>query len=282
MKIKFPFRDNNWKSDDKAYHRYYPIHIQYILNIFQYMKFDIEFIDPRLFPIRSQVIFDCMIDDKLIRFDFSDFENLNEDDIKTCDIYFKFHYIDSYSKYENVFPFTPVNFHNWEEYYELEKLIKYKAVGKILNNQTPFGAAIERRTYVQQILTHKYGKNLSIERKTQTEFFKSINNGLVSICVPGARNNMLDRGQCQYFGLGSCTISPRLISTLSWNKKIEPGIHYIQCNDDYSDLIEKIEWVRNNKTDAIKIGESAKLLFQKTTTPRNQILWIKHCLNKIQ
>lgn len=281
MKIKFPIRDNSWVSaDDLQYHRYYPIHFEYVLNLFRFIKADIEFIDPRLFPIRSQTIFDCYINDNLIRFDFSDFENLNSDNVKTCNAYFKFHYVNSHKKYNNVFPFTPVNFHNWEEYYELEKIIKYKATGKVLNNQTPYGAAIERRNIVHELLKNKYSDDLLYDRKTQTEFFNLINEGLVSICVPGARNNMLDRGQCQYMGLGACTISPKLNTQLSWNKQLIPNVHYIECKDDYSDLLEKIEWVRFNPVLATQIGHNAKKLFQTTSTPKNQILWIKSCINK--
>jgi hypothetical protein len=157
MKIKFPFRDREWSSDDGTiqYHRYYHIHIEYVLNLFKYIKADIELVDPKTFPIRSHVIFDCYIDNKLVRFDFSDFEQLNEDNILGCDLYFKFHYKDSHDMYPNVFPFTPVNFHNWEEFYELLDRITYKAKGKVLNNQTPFGAAVERRKYVQEILIEK-------------------------------------------------------------------------------------------------------------------------------
>jgi len=280
MKIKFPYRDNNWISNDgKEYHRYYPIHIQYVLNIFKYMNLNIEMVDPRSFPIRSQIIFDTLINNKLVRFDFSDFEKLNESEVNSCDLYFKFHYENSHKKYTNVFPFTPVNFHNWEEYYNLDKTILYKAKGLVLNNQTPFGAAVKRRTYVREILLNKYGNNLSYDRKPQSEFFKLINQGLVSVCVPGARNNMLDRGQCQYMGLGACTISPLLNTRLSWDAKLVPGIHYLECKDDYSDLIDKIEWVRNNPSDAILIGNNAKKIFRETSIHTKQLEWIKNILN---
>lgn len=281
MNVRFPKRNRTWVSSDGSveYHRYYPIHIQYVFNLLEYSRVTIELVEPTEFEIRSQVIFDCMIDEKLIRFDFSDFETLDDSLIDSCHTYFKFHYDESHSKYKNVFPFTPVNFHNWSEFYELEKSLSYYAKGIVLNNQTPYGAAVERRSYVQKILTDKYGKKLSIDRKTQREFFLLIKDGLVSVCVPGARNNMLDRGQCQYMGLGACTISPKLVTRLSWDKKLEPGIHYVECKEDYSDLIEKIEWVRKNPLLAIEIGKNAKNIFRKTSTPKRQTQWIKHCID---
>jgi hypothetical protein len=283
MKIKFPFRDRGWTFDDDTiqYHRYYHIHIEYVLNLFKHTNADIELVDPRSFPIRSHVIFDCSINDKLVRFDFSDFEVLKEEHLKSCDVYFKFHYKDSHKAYHNVYPFTPVNFHNWEEFYELKSSINYRAKGKILNNQTPFGAAVERRAYVQQILKERYGERLSIGRTSQREFFELINQGVISICVPGARNDMLDRGQCQYMAFGCCTISPRLKTRLSWDKELVPNFHYVECKEDYSDLIEKVEWVINNPSKAIDIGENAKSLFKETSEPRKQVLWIKDCLKKI-
>jgi hypothetical protein len=283
MKIKFPFRDREWVSDDGTiqYHRYYHIHIECVLNLFKRVNADIALVDPRTFPIRSHVVFDCYIDNKLIRFDFSDFEKLKEEDILGCDLYFKFHYKDSHKKYPNVFPFTPVNFHNWEEFYQLRTSILYRAKGKVLNNQTPYGAAVERRTYVQELLKERYGERLSCDRKTQREFFELINEGVVSVCVPGARNDMLDRGQCQYMAFGCCTISPKLKTRLSWDKELVPNFHYVECKEDYSDLIEKVEWVINNPSKAIDIGENAKSLFKETSEPRKQVLWIKDCLKKI-
>jgi len=283
MKVKFPRKDKAWVSGDGnlQYHRYYHIHIEYILNMLIHANAEIELVDPRSFAIRSQTIFDCTIDKKIVRFDFSDFEKLKDENVLGCDVYFKFHYADSHERYNNVFPFTPVNFHNWEEFNKLTKSVVYKANGKVLNNQTPFGAAVERRAHVHDLLLNKYGNNLSFDRKTQTEFFNLINEGLVSVCVPGARNDMLDRGQCQYMGLGACTISPRLNTRLSRGERLIPGTHYIECKPDYSDLLEKIEWVRDNQNAAIQIGQAAKDIFQRTSIPKIQIRWINECLNKV-
>ena len=89
---------------------------------------------------------------------------------------------------------------------------------------------------------------------------------------------MLDRAQGQYLGFGCCTISPKIVTILSWNKPLIPGEHYIECKPDYSDLIEKIEWVRNNQIEAIKIGANAKQLFRETCIPYRQFEWIKKCL----
>ena len=59
-----------------------------------------------------------------------------------------------------------------------------------------------------------------------------------------------------------------------------PGVHYVECKSDYSDLIEKVDWVRNNKGAAMRIGEAAKTLFLTTSTPDKQVMWIKKCVHR--
>ena len=154
------------------------------------------------------------------------------------------------------------------------------AKGKVLNNQAPAGNAIERRNYVKGLLTQTYGNGLDAERHGKEEFYKLINNASAIVCVPGARNNMLDRGQGQQMFFGACTISPKLVTTLSYNKKLIAGTHYVECKPDYSDLIEKVEWVRSNRDKAIEIGKAARELFLQTSTPEKQIEWINECVNK--
>ena len=100
--------------------------------------------------------------------------------------------------------------------------------------------------------------------------FKLINTASAIVCVPGARNNMLDRGQSQQMAFGACTISPKLVTRLSYHGMLIPGVHYVECKSDYSDLIEKANWVINNRSKAIKIGNAAKKLFSETSTPVKQ------------
>jgi hypothetical protein len=98
---------------------------------------------------------------------------------------------------------------------------------------------------------------------------------LVHVCVPGARNDILDRGQLQAMAFGCCTISPVLADCLAWNKELVPGVHYLSCANDYSDLIEKIEWCKSNRDKCIEIGQNAKILFQETSVPSKLLEWIK-------
>ena len=285
MNVKFPSYKKEWgkQQDSNApnqWHRYYSIHIQYVLNILKKGGANIKMIPAEKFKDKDIVSFDCVINNHLCRFDFSDHEKLkyHSDKYKA---YFKFHYKDSHKEVgDNVFPFSPVNFHDWDLYDQLTNEIKYKCIGKILNNHSPAGAAIERRTYVHKILKSTYGDEVDIDRYSKEDFFRLINNASAIVCVPGARNDMLDRGQGQQMFFGACTISPKLKTRLSYDRKILRGIHYVECKPDYSDLIQKIEWVKENQEHAIQIGKTARKLFLETSTPEKQIEWIKICLDK--
>ena len=285
MKIKFPSFNPDWekKQDINApnqYHRYYSTHPQYVLNLLRKGGADVEMVPATNFGCRETLSFDCTIDGHLCKFDFNDHEKYDWSIIKKYKAYFKFHCGHHSENWPNIFSFSPVNFHDWDLYNKLEPIINYTAKGKILNNQAPAGNAVQRRNHVAKILKDSYGNRVDRNRYPKEEFYMLINNASAIVCVPGARNNMLDRGQGQQMGFGACTISPKLNTRLSYGSLLLPGIHYVECKPDYSDLIEKVNWVRENKSEAIKIGKNAKKLFTKTSTPKRQIAWIKECVHK--
>ena len=285
MLVKFPEYNPDWgkKTDINAphqYHRYYSTHPQYVLNLLKVGGAEVEMVPASHFECRETLSFDCIINGHLCKFDFNDHEKYDWKIIKNYKAYFKFHYNDDAINWPNIFPFSPVNFHDWDLYSKLEPIINYTAKGKILNNQAPAGNAIERRNLVAKMLDQAYGNTVDRHRYPKEEFYKLINDASAIVCVPGARNNMLDRGQGQQMGFGACTISPKLVTRLSYDKKLIPGVHYVECKADYSDLLKKVNWVRSNKDKAVMIGKMAKKLFLETSTPDKQIAWINQCTNK--
>ena len=286
MKVKFPSHNPAWTrkpkpTDPDQHHKYYSVHIQYVLNLLRIGGARVEMVSATEFPVRSSVHFDCKINGHLCRFDFSDFEKLNPDILKNYKAYFKFHYHHiNHKKFKNVHPFSPVNFHDWEMYHRVNKTEKYKGRGLILNNQVPAGAAVERRNKVKEMLVTRFGKNVDTKRYDKETFYRLVSKGLVSVCVPGARNNMLDRGQGQHMMLGMCTISPKLNTRLSWHGELVPGKHYVECKPDYSDLIDKIIWLEGNPGEAKKIGMMAERLFKETSLPEMQVKWINKCVSR--
>jgi hypothetical protein len=238
--------------------RYYNIHFKYVLNIFKYIGCNINFYDTSSFT--------CKIEGKEVLIDFSNSnENLN---ITTPT--FKFQ---CKEETDNIFAFPKVSFYDWDEYFNLEKKIKYSANGYINYRQRAYGGATQRRNNIKELL--KTISNVRSENLLQTTYWTEINNTSIAIFVPGYNNNILDRGQFQYMAFGCCTISPYLPEILPFNNRIKPNIHYIQCADDYSDLIDKIEYCQQNKAHCIEIGNNAKQLFLQTSIPDKIGEWIK-------
>lgn len=258
---------------------YHTRYISYFISIFEAcgVKYKLEGTD-------KDTIFYTEINGKKVLFDYSDYHRVvRRHPINTpC---FKYHYsYNSKKSYKNLFPFTPTSFINWPRYFELSKSIQYRAEGDlIINKQKPYGNAIERREKVIDMLRKRYADIGSITTKpddSQEIFWQMINKCLVAVFVPGATNDMLDRGHLQYLAFGCCTIAPSIVDRLPYGKKLLPSVHYVQCASDYSDLIEKIEWCRKHRGTCRRIGRSAKQLFLKTSTPAKLLEWVLMCIGE--
>jgi len=180
----------------------------------------------------------------------------------------------------HVHPFPVVSFYDWREYRRLSAAVHYAGAGDlVVNMQRPHAGAAERRRMVQEMLRRRYGADAVIKLAPQREFWRRVGDCLAAVFVPGARNDMLDRGHVQYLALGCCTISPRIRTLLPWRHRLVPGEHYVRCRDDYDDLIEKIEWCRGHRPACRRIGTAAKGLFLRTSTPRRIWEWFQECLS---
>jgi len=271
MNVKYPNNTHNHKS----YHVYY----RFPLSLFKASSLcKVKMFDP---PDKR---FRFYIEDNLYSIDGSDGDSLNENQLEILNKYktgvFKFHWNkEKHYNIKNLYQFSPISFYDWDEYFKLEKSINYTCNSNVvLNNQRIWGNAIKRRTYVREILSKNTNVDFNITERQ--EFWNKINNCLVSVCIPGFRNNMLDRGQLQYMAFGACTISPHLETFLPNDTELKDGVHYIVCKDDYSDLIQKIEWCKNNRQKCVEIGKNAKKMFLENCTPDAVVSYMKKCLNK--
>lgn len=246
----------------KCSQRYYGIHFKYVLELFRYCNYNITLDN-------FDNDFKTIINGKEFYFDYADYPELEiPKDVQG----FKFH---CHKEIDSIYSFSPVSFYNWNEYYELEKQINYKARGIISNRQKPFDVNMERREKIQNLLRTRYFSETETSTIDKVEYWKEVEKCFISVCVPGCTNNMLDRGQWQYMAFGCCTISPNLPEILPYHKTLVSGEHYLQCKNDYSDLLEIIEWCRLNKTKCIEIGQEAKKLFKTVGTPEKLIEWIE-------
>lgn len=273
MKIVIP------KRGPKAL--YYNVHVMYFRKLLDYLK--IPYILQGMVgsgrvkhPCGTKFLVE--IDNKSIVIDFSDHTDFlsNWD---TFHAYFKYHYSRTHhDECSKIYSFAPVSFYNWEQYLKLGGAIKYTCNSDIiLNMQRPGGNALERRQNVQEMLNSIYPGKVVIQSISQLKYWEKINDCLVHVFVPGARNNMVDRGHMQYLAFGCCTIAPPIQDVFPYNEQIKPGLHYVECKADYSDLPEKIEWCRRNRKVCVNIGNRAKKLFERACTPNKLWEWILRC-----
>jgi hypothetical protein len=75
---------------------------------------------------------------------------------------------------------------------------------------------------------------------------------------------------------GCATISPYLPEILPFDQTLHPGIHYLVCKEDFSDVPIIIQDTPKEKL--LEIGQNAKQLFNSTCTPSAVALWIQEVL----
>ena len=222
--------------------------------------------------------YDAEINDRPVVIDFSDHPALRPK--RGSAPYFKFHYSEKvHGGKKNVFPIGPVSFFDWDEFFRLKKSIHYEARGEVVVNcQAPGGAALERRRQIQYFLQKIYGAQVDTELTDQETFWRKAGACMVAVFVPGARIDILDRGQFQYMAFGACTISPKLDIVLPFMHAVKPGVHYLECAGDFSDLGEIIEWTRAHRPSCREIGANAAELFASSCLPWKIWSWISECL----
>ena len=271
MTIGFPKR---------ARQKCYKPHYNFLLDLLKSLNLNVVLYGPESSPGGSFV---CRIDDQRAIIDYADFLEAREG-ISDSDICFKYHYSRfHYEGINNIYPLGPMSFHRWDDYFTLEKEIVYSCNSdRILSNQRPHHGARKRRAIAQEVLRGKYGDDLDVEITDQPTYWEKINDCLVSVCVPGQRGTILDRGQFQYMAFGACTISPRLNIVLPNMVEPEPGVHYIECANKFSDLIEKVEWCKSHRDECIQIGQNAKRLFKENCTPVAVWEWMNKALDKVR
>ena len=252
--------------------RYYRSHIRYPINLLSYPYNNVQYVTgPNSLEFEEPIYnnnFFLTVNNQRILIDFSDhLKLLNvEEDIP----YFKFHVKENMSEYLN--PFPPISFYDWKEFfYKLVKqdFQKNPRKGKIMFRSTPKGAAIERRREVHDILETHFRENrkmLLTNIVPQRRYFNDFKHTYLNVVIPGARKDMVDRSHMQCFGMGVPVVSPFLTTLLPYRAKWIPNEDYILIKDDFSDLIERIEWAKDNPNIVQEVAKNAQRKFLKYCT----------------
>jgi len=263
--------------------RYYPTHYLFFINLARAAGVNVRFTlppraDSQKGTGRRGFIFKYYGQDVLV--DFGDHPTEAED-IDNFGTVFRYHYSKRrHGPRENVFPLTPISFHNWGQFSRMRKKINYRANAPwILNNQRPRHAAVKRRRRAQFILREAFGAKADFSMTGQEAFWRKINNCFLSVCIPGARETILDRGQLQQMAFGCATLSTPLDIVLPDWKEPEPGVHYLTCSPDFSDLVGTIERFEDRRRDLREVGANAARLFQESCMPARVWDWIERTLD---
>lgn len=276
INLKFPA--------DYQSHRYSLIHFSFFLQYAKVTgKIDVELVETtnEVFIKDDHLVFSCLINGQQVIFDYSD--HYNRDWLKDYNSlpYFKFQKTINSNPGSIALgpPMVGVKLKGTKgatlrEYNDLRWNFNYVPGDTILAKQIPNGAAFERRNTVHAMLQESFENVDTFASCNQIDFWKSHENCLAAICVPGATNNMVDRGHAELLGLGVCTISPRLDTIFPKNIILTPGVEYIQCKDDYSDLIDIIKDLKNNKDYCKNIGDNARKFYDNTYSPVQYWNWI--------
>ncbi len=230
-------------------HRYYGTHFRFVLEILRCMRCGIEFFKPVLTETSCRTRFALKLGEHWLLFDVSDYHDSPvAGEVGGHVAVFKFHHRPPATELPSpgIYPISPISFYDWAKYEELCGEIKYRASGRVLNNQRPHTQNFQRRSYVRALLEKRYKGNVDLSVTPQLDFWRKVGGCLVAVCVPGARIDILDRGQLRYMAFGACTISPRLSIDLPCGERLVPGVHYLECRADWKDLIDVIEWGREH------------------------------------
>lgn len=189
----------------------------------------------------------------------------------------RFTYTPLFAPFAHIGSFPITSFLDWDEYQRLANELEYRAEGDtvVYSQQDYEGENLpnrktERRRYVRRLLSERYGSTLDDAWTSAELYWRRAAGSLVAVCVPGADNHHLDRGQHQLMGLGVCTISPELFMAPLGDRPVG-GEHYIVCRDDYADLVGRTAWCREHREECRAIGRQAREFFQAHSTP--QAIW---------
>lgn len=233
-------------------------------------------------------IFSIQVDKTQVIIDFADLmrEGIQKKRFSYYPLIFKYHYYDECDSFRNVFPLISAldikSLGRCREFFSLchAKIYNPHASDLILNNQRAHTRALNRRTYVQSKLKEIYREkaDTSFKIRNQEYFWTKLKDCFISIVVPGACNYMIDRGHLEQLALGICTLCPNIFETFPFTKHLKPWTHYVPCADDYSDLVQKIEWCKKNRDTCKEIGNNAYDFYWKYCSPVPYWKWIDHVI----
>ena len=268
---------------DYLEHKYGLIHFHFFVQYARIAGIEVELVesDDRVFISDDHLIFSCVINDQQVIVDYADHSIRNWKQFYPNIPYFKFQTVKQNP--QNLIPLGPpivgvkrigTKGATMREYNHIRYHYDYRPGSAVLCKQLPNGAAIDRRNHVHRLLQENFTDADITANSDQIDFWKAHENCLAAVCVPGATNNMVDRGHLELIGLGVCTVSPKLYTLFPQWAELIPNRHYIQCADDYSDLVDILRHLEKNPVICQRTGSNAKKFYEEYYTPKKYWTWI--------
>jgi hypothetical protein len=268
-------------------HRYNRIHFSFFLQMATVAGVDVRLVpdDDSVFVSDDALVWGCRINDREVIVDYSDHDYRDWAERWPDRPYFKFQRTSNTQA--QAIPLGPpmiggkrrgVQITDLRTYLNIRRHWQFRPGTLIACKQLPNGAAVERRNLVQALLSQNFADVDISANDDQVDFWRRHEHCLAAVCVPGACNNMIDRGHMELLGLGVCTVSPELRTQLPFQRILEPNVHYLQCRDDYSDLVDIVRDLESNPRRAEMVAREARAFWDQTYTPRIYWKWILQSL----
>lgn len=185
--------------------------------------------------------------------------------------WFRYDFLSVMAAYPFYAHFPKMSFFDWQLFVRLCREVRFNPAqsSKILcvHGEGRGAATHHARVAARKTLETAFPRSVHTAWQDQESYWRLAGDCVCSVHVPGAWNNLLDRAQWQMMALGVCTVSPTIHNTVLGDQLV-PDVHYVACLDDYSDLIEVVEWCRSDPRRTERIGDSAARFFADHGTPR--------------
>lgn len=160
---------------------------------------------------------------------------------------------------------------NWNLYNYSTQAFNYMGEGPVL---THLSRNLSFRGFNSRELLQEKIRELKIEYDSTitspVKFLERCTRSKVCVFAPGVSNTGLDRSPIMAMSVGACVIHPEIKAVLPLGQLI-PGVHYLKCKDDFSDLEELINTPLNTR---LQIGQNAKVFFKRYLTPTPLVNYI--------
>ena len=191
-----------------------------------------------------------------------------------------------YAELDNVYPFSPpwVGFDKftWFDFRKVLNCVRYdpKSSDVMIHARRGWhGDLRAKQLALKWIDQTKFSVSKTLWKRNTVDFLSQINGCLFALAVPGVSPFYLDRAACQYMALGCCTVHPKNDYPFP-DGGLVPGVHYLQCKPDLSDVDQVVE--AYSPEEMLRIGQNAQSYIQQHFFPVPMVNYIRRVVHNFR